>query len=130
MKTYNRFGAVVLAAALLLSLTAGAMAESAGIEVELPQGYVEGSPLPLYRAQERTQTEANFFDKVPLEWFNTSGQVYRALGLKDKLPVMPRGEQLALLAGDGMLVKRPILLLDDGRVLVGFKEREWQAALE
>ncbi len=74
MKTYNRFGAVVLAAALLLSLTAGAMAESAGIEVELPQGYVEGSPLPLYRAQERTQTEANFFDKVPLEWFNTSGQ--------------------------------------------------------
>ena len=46
-------------------------------------------------------------------WFNTSGQVYRALGLKDKLPAMPRGEQLALLAGDGMLVKRPILLLDD-----------------
>ena len=43
-------------------------------------------------------------------WFNTSGQVYRALGLKDKLPAMPRGEQLALLAGDGMLVKRPILL--------------------
>ena len=40
-------------------------------------------------------------------WFNTSGQVYRALGLKDKLPAMPRGEQLALLAGDGMLVKRP-----------------------
>lgn len=63
-------------------------------------------------------------------WFNTSGQVYRVLGLKDKLPAMPRGEQLALLAGDGMLVKRPILLLDDGRVLVGFKEREWQAALE
>ena len=43
---------------------------------------------------------------------------------------MPREEQLALLASDGMLVKRPILLLDDGRVLVGFKEREWQAALE
>ena len=56
--------------------------------------------------------------------------MYRALGLKDKLPAMPRGEQLALLASDGMLVKRPILLLDDGRVLVGFKEREWQAALE
>lgn len=43
---------------------------------------------------------------------------------------MPREEQLALLASDGMLVKRPILLLDDGRVLVGFKESEWQAALE
>ena len=74
----------------------------------------------------------NFSVKSPelKRWFNTSGQVYRALGLKDKLPAMPRGEQLALLAGDGMLVKRPILLLDDGRVLVGFKEREWQAALE
>ena len=61
--------------------------------------------------------------------FNTSGQLYKSLALKDKLPAMTADEQFALLAGDGMLVKRPILVLDDGRVLVGFKEAEWAAAL-
>ena len=61
--------------------------------------------------------------------FNTSGQLYKTLALKDKLPAMGEDEQFALLAGDGMLVKRPILVLDDGRVLVGFKEAEWAAAL-
>ena len=67
---------------------------------------------------------------LPLKrFFNTSGQLYRSLQLKEKLPAMPEAEQLALLAGDGMLVKRPILVLDDGRVLVGFKEAEWAAAL-
>ena len=60
---------------------------------------------------------------------NTSGQLYKSLALKDKLPAMGEDEQFALLAGDGMLVKRPILVLDDGRVLVGFKEAEWAAAL-
>ena len=66
---------------------------------------------------------------LPLKrFFNTSGQQYRALGLKDKLPQMTEDQQLALLATDGMLVKRPILLTGS-KVLVGFKEAEWAAAL-
>ena len=56
--------------------------------------------------------------------FNTSGVQYKALGLKDKLPGMSEDEQYALLATDGMLVKRPILV-GDGFVLPGFKEAEW-----
>lgn len=66
---------------------------------------------------------------LPLKrFFNTSGLQYKALGLKDRLPAMGEEEQLALLASDGMLVKRPILVLED-RVLVGFRESEWQQAL-
>ena len=65
---------------------------------------------------------------LPLKrFFNTSGQQYRALGLKDKLPDMPEDAQFALLASDGMLVKRP-LLVGGGHVLVGFREKEWEAA--
>ena len=66
---------------------------------------------------------------LPLKkFFNTSGLQYKALGLKDKLPAMTEEEQLALLASDGMLVKRPILV-GDGFVKVGFKEAEWEDAL-
>lgn len=66
---------------------------------------------------------------LPLRWFfNTSGLKYKELALKDKLPAMSEDEQLALLASDGMLVKRPILV-GDGFVLVGFREAEWTAAL-
>lgn len=66
---------------------------------------------------------------LPLRrFFNTSGMKYRELNLKDKLPDMTEDEQLALLATDGMLVKRPLLILGD-RVLVGFKEAEWAQAL-
>lgn len=62
---------------------------------------------------------------LPLKrFFNTSGLQYRALELKDKLPSMSEQEQFDLLATDGMLVKRPILVRDDG-VLVGFKQKEW-----
>ena len=62
---------------------------------------------------------------LPLKkFFNTSGLQYKALGLKDKLPGMSEEEQIALLATDGMLVKRPILV-GDGFVLVGFKEAQW-----
>lgn len=62
---------------------------------------------------------------LPLKkFFNTSGLQYKALGLKDKLPAMSEDEQLALLATDGMLVKRPMLIGDDF-VLVGFKEADW-----
>lgn len=63
------------------------------------------------------------------KFFNTSGQVYRSENIKDKLKSMTEEEKIALLAGNGMLVKRPILVLDD-RVLVGFKEEEWLEALQ
>ena len=66
---------------------------------------------------------------LPLRrFFNTSGLQYRALGLKDRLEQMSEDEQLNLLATDGMLVKRPMLILND-RVLVGFREAEWAQAL-
>ena len=61
--------------------------------------------------------------------FNTSGQQYRALGLSARLPEMSEAEQLALLASDGMLVKRPILV-GDGFVLTGFRQAEWEAKLK
>lgn len=63
------------------------------------------------------------------KFFNTSGLVYRSLGLKDKLDTMTEEEQIALLATDGMLVKRPLLVGEDF-VLVGFKEAEWQSCLQ
>ena len=59
------------------------------------------------------------------KFFNTSGMQYRALELKDKLPGMSMEEQLQLLSSDGMLVKRPILVTDTGKVLLGFKESDW-----
>lgn len=63
---------------------------------------------------------------LPLKkFFNTSGLKYKELGLKDRLPGMSEEEQLALLASDGMLVKRPILVLEDA-VLVGFKAENWE----
>ena len=66
---------------------------------------------------------------LPLKrFFNISGLKYRELGLKDKLPNMSEDEQYALLATDGMLVKRP-LLVGDEKVLVGFKEKEYEELL-
>ena len=63
---------------------------------------------------------------LPLKrFFNTSGNLYKEQGLKDKLPGMSEEEQLALLATNGMLVKRPLVVGDDF-VLVGFKEAEWE----
>lgn len=61
-------------------------------------------------------------------FFNTSGQSYQALGLKDKLGGMDEEEQLRLLASDGMLVRRP-LLIGQGIVLIGFKEQAWAESL-
>ena len=67
---------------------------------------------------------------LPLKkFFNTSGLAYKALNLKDKLPGMTVEEQLRLLATDGMLVKRPIVVTDDGKVLTGFREAEWESTL-
>ena len=62
------------------------------------------------------------------KFFNTSGMLYKSLELKDKLPQMGEEEQLELLATDGMLVKRPILV-GDGFVLVGFRPAEWERVL-
>lgn len=62
------------------------------------------------------------------KFFNTSGQLYRQLELKNKLPGMSEEEQIKLLASDGMLVKRP-LIVDGDIVLTGFKEAEWSEKL-
>ncbi len=67
---------------------------------------------------------------LPLKkFFNTSGLVYKSMDLKNKLPGMSEEEMLKLLATDGMLVKRPLLVGDDF-VLVGFKEAEWEKQLK
>ena len=64
------------------------------------------------------------------KFFNTSGLKYKELGLKDKLPMISDDEKLELLASDGMLVKRPLVVIDGGKeVLVGFKEKEWEEIL-
>lgn len=84
--------------------------------------------------KEQKPTEAELREWIPKsglptkKFFNTSGQLYRGLGLKDKLKTMSDDEMITLLAGDGMLVKRPILLGEDS-VLVGFKEAEWEQEL-
>lgn len=66
---------------------------------------------------------------LPLKkFFNTSGNLYKSMNLKDKLPDMDEDEQLRLLATDGMLVKRPIMVTEN-TVLVGFKEKEWENIL-
>ena len=66
---------------------------------------------------------------LPLKkFFNTSGLLYKSMELKDKLPTMAEEEQLKLLATDGMLVKRPLVIGEDF-VLVGFKESEWKEKL-
>ena len=67
---------------------------------------------------------------LPLKkFFNTSGLLYKEMQLKDKLPKMSEEEQYELLASDGMLVKRPMMIGDDF-VLVGFKEAEWEEKLK
>ncbi len=66
---------------------------------------------------------------LPLKrFFNTSGLLYKSLGLKDRLPEMSEDEQLKLLSTDGMLVKRP-LVVKGSLVFVGFKENEWDAGI-
>ena len=62
-------------------------------------------------------------------WHERSGLLYKSMGLKDKLPQMSEDEMLKLLAADGMLVKRPLLVSDDF-VLIGFKEAEWESCLK
>ena len=84
------------------------------------------------RLEPPTQAELQAWhsaSRLPLKrFFNTSGQLYRSLELTKKLPDMSQDEQFQLLASDGMLVKRPILIQDQ-TVLVGFREAEWEQAL-
>ncbi len=89
--------------------------ESRNIKTENPgyaelKAWYEASGLPLKR------------------FFNTSGLSYKALDLKNRLPEMSQEDQLQLLASDGMLVKRP-LLISGNKILVGFREKEWEAIL-
>lgn len=81
------------------------------------------------KEQKLTLSELTAWHKksgLPLKkLFNTSGLLYKSLDLKNKLPTMTEGEMLALLASDGMLVKRP-LLVGDGFVLIGFREAEYE----
>ncbi len=84
------------------------------------------------REDKPTEEELRVWQRLsglPLrKFFNTSGILYRELGLGARLPVISEEEQLHLLASDGMLVRRPILVWENG-VLIGFREKEWEAAL-
>ena len=84
------------------------------------------------KEQNPTYEELKQWHKIsglPLKrFFNTSGLLYKSLQLKERLPEMTEEEQLRLLSSDGMLVKRPILVADD-RILVGFRESEWETML-
>ena len=86
------------------------------------------APMRDIKAEKPTAEELRAWHErsgLPLKrFFNTSGMIYRELALKDKLPAMTEEEQYAVLASDGMLVKRPLLITQD-RVLTGFREKEW-----
>ncbi len=68
-------------------------------------------------------------DKEIKKWFNTSGLKYKELNLKEKLPNIADKEKIELLASNGMLIKRPLLITDD-KVLIGFKQDEWEKTLK
>ncbi len=80
---------------------------------------------PTYEELKEWQAESG----LPLKkFFNTSGMLYKEMQLKDKLPQMSEDEQLKLLATNGMLVKRPVIV-DGDTVLTGFREKEWEEKL-
>ena len=97
--------------------------EEQGVEFEA-RHIVEQNPT----VEELTRWIADSGQPVK-KFFNTSGLKYKELELKDKLPQMTEAEQIALLATDGMLVKRP-LLVGDGVILAGFKVEKWEEALQ
>ena len=100
------------------------------------EDFLKGKGIPFQKRpikeENPTAEEINQFRErsgLPLKrFFNTSGMLYKEMGLKEKLESMSEEEQEKLLATDGMLVKRPIFLYGD-KVLVGFKEKEWEEAL-
>lgn len=78
---------------------------------------------------EKTLRQLHKKSGLPLKkFFNTSGQLYREMGLSQKLKEMSEDEMFEILASDGMLVKRPLLITKD-KVLTGFKEEDWREAL-
>ena len=80
---------------------------------------------PTYEELKEWQTRSG----LPIKkFFNTSGMLYKEMQLKDKLPQMSEDEQLKLLATNGMLVKRPVIV-DGDTVLTGFREKEWEENL-
>lgn len=92
-------------------------------------GYIE-RPIKEQNPSEEELKTWHQMSGLPLKkFFNTSGLLYKEMCLKDKLPTMSDEEQYALLATDGMLVKRPMLVGDDF-VLVGFKEADWEDKLK
>ena len=98
----------------------------------LEDNHVEFNERPIVERNPNYEELKAWYEKsgLPLKkFFNTSGLLYKELGLKDKLPQMSEDEQLKLLATNGMLVKRP-LVVGDGFVLTGFKEEEWIAKLK
>ena len=102
---------------------AKAFLDQAGVSYELRDIKLQK---PSQEELRRWQAESG----LPLKkFFNTSGLQYRALELAKRLPQMSEDEQFALLASDGMLVKRP-LLIGDGFVLAGFRQGEWEAKLK
>jgi len=98
----------------------------------LEENHIEFEERPI-KEQNPTYEELKAWHQMsgmPLKkFFNTSGLLYKEMQLKDKLPQMSEDEQLELLATDGMLVKRP-LVVGDGFVLTGFKESEWEEKLK
>ena len=98
----------------------------------LEENHIEFEERPI-KEQNPTYEELKAWHQMsgmPLKkFFNTSGLLYKDMKLKDKLPQMSEDEQLELLATDGMLVKRP-LVVGDGFVLTGFKESEWEEKLK
>ena len=102
---------------------AKAFLDQAGVSYELRDIKLQK---PSQEELRRWQAESG----LPLKkFFNTSGLQYRAMELAKRLPQMSEDEQFALLASDGMLVKRP-LLIGDGFVLAGFRQGEWEAKLK
>ena len=98
----------------------------------LESGGVEFTPRDIKLENPTREELAQWYERsgLPLKkFFNTSGLQYKALNLKDRLPGMSEEEQLDLLASDGMLVKRPILVGDDF-VLVGFKQDQWEEKIK
>ncbi len=97
----------------------------------LEENGVEYEERPI-REENPTRQEIEEWHKrsaLPLKrFFNTSGNLYKELKLKDRLADMPETEQLELLSGDGMLVKRPLLVTED-RIYPGFKEADWKEIL-
>ena len=97
----------------------------------LEEHQVEFEERPIVEQNPSYDELKNWYEKsgLPLKkFFNTSGLIYKDMGLKDKLPAMTEEEQLKLLASDGKLVKRPLVVGDDF-VLTGFKEAEWEEKL-